>query len=176
MNRLGVELSRIDRFDDATRLVCEKTRALGIEGCRVVMQANDEAAVAAEVAFPVIGRQGWFATIVCGGATAAHQRELAMIAMHLSVWCTVRGIGGSNDALTPRQLEIAELAALGQTNAEIAAALGISINTVKARLKEVFERLGVCNRTELAHELLSRGSETHESVHNAARGRRSSSP
>ncbi len=58
-----------------------------------------------------------------------------------------------HDALTPRQSEIAQLAALGHTNAEIAAALGISINTVKARLKEVFERLDVCNRTELANVL-----------------------
>jgi DNA-binding NarL/FixJ family response regulator len=39
--------------------------------------------------------------------------------------------------------------------AEIAEALAISINTVKARLKESFERLGVDNRTELANVLRS---------------------
>ncbi len=55
--------------------------------------------------------------------------------------------------LGPRQRQIAELAALGQTNDEIARALAISVNTVKARLKEVFERLDVRNRTELALEM-----------------------
>jgi DNA-binding NarL/FixJ family response regulator len=54
-----------------------------------------------------------------------------------------------------RQREIAELAARGYRNKEIATQLGISINTVKARLKEVFEVLWVRNRTELAHALLT---------------------
>jgi len=55
------------------------------------------------------------------------------------------------ERLTPRQQQIAELAALGQTNEEIAETLAISVNTVKSRLKEVFERLDVRNRTELAN-------------------------
>jgi DNA-binding NarL/FixJ family response regulator len=51
--------------------------------------------------------------------------------------------------LACRQHEIATLAASGRTNPEIADALGISINTVKLRLKQAFERLGVESRTEL---------------------------
>lgn len=75
--------------------------------------------------------------------------------MFVDVWWTNRGIDGAaeKDALTPRQLEIAQLATIGRSNAAIARALGISINTVKARLKEVFERLRVDNRTELANAL-----------------------
>jgi DNA-binding NarL/FixJ family response regulator len=61
----------------------------------------------------------------------------------------------SMTSLGRRQREVAELAALGYRNAEIAAELGISINTVKARLKEVFEAFAVRNRTELAHVLLT---------------------
>jgi DNA-binding NarL/FixJ family response regulator len=52
--------------------------------------------------------------------------------------------------LTPRQHRIARLAASGYTNEDIAEALAISVNTVKARLKQAFERLDVTNRIELA--------------------------
>ena len=149
MNQLAQELTRVVCFEDAARLVCEAAMRLGVSSCRVV-----EGAVDGELTMPVIGQEGWFATLVCDVADAHQQRELAMLAMYLSVWCAGRAISSAVDAsLTPRQTEIAELAALGQTNSEIAAALGISVNTVKARLKEVFERLGVCNRTELANAL-----------------------
>ncbi len=57
--------------------------------------------------------------------------------------------------LGPRQRECAKLAVRGLTNREIGELLGISINTVKARLKEVFHRLDVTNRTELAFVLQS---------------------
>lgn len=84
---------------------------------------------------------------------ATAQRDLAVIAMHLSVWCMGRGVSAARDPayrLGPRQREVAQLAARGLTNAEIEAALAISVNTVKTRLKEVFARLDVSNRTELA--------------------------
>lgn len=163
MERLSVDLSRAERFDEAVELVCDEARKLGVASCSVVMQRAGEMPavsphpVAADdrLSLPVIGPRGWFATLVCLGAPRPVERDLAMIAMYLSVWCTDRGIAAvpGNDSLTPRQNEIAQLAALGQTNAEIAASLGISINTVKARLKEVFERLAVSNRTELANVL-----------------------
>lgn len=56
----------------------------------------------------------------------------------------------SRAELGPRQRDVAQLAVRGLTNREIGELLGISINTVKARLKEVFHRLDVTNRTELA--------------------------
>ena len=59
--------------------------------------------------------------------------------------------------LGPRQHQIAELAAHGHTNDEIATMLGISVNTVKGRLKEVFEILEVRNRTELVLKAIQRG-------------------
>jgi DNA-binding NarL/FixJ family response regulator len=149
INRLAQELERAVRFEDAAQLVCDAAVRLGIATCRVVRGSVDGA-----LTMPVIGQEGWFATVLCDAADATQQRELAMLAMYLSVWCAGRSIGSAVDAaLTRRQTEVAELAALGHTNAEIAASLGISVNTVKARLKEVFERLGVCNRTELANVL-----------------------
>jgi DNA-binding NarL/FixJ family response regulator len=52
--------------------------------------------------------------------------------------------------LTPREKEVATLAALGLSNEEIAKELGISVKTVKAHLSLVFQKLGVKRRSELA--------------------------
>ena len=60
------------------------------------------------------------------------------------------------DLLTPRQIEVAQLAARGLTNGEIADELAISENTVKRHLKVVFARVAVRNRTELAKLLFTR--------------------
>ncbi|MGH8890141.1 MAG: helix-turn-helix domain-containing protein [Acidothermaceae bacterium] len=50
-------------------------------------------------------------------------------------------------SLTERQLELVELVAQGRTNGQIARHLGISEGTVRKHLENIFERLGVNNRT-----------------------------
>lgn len=57
------------------------------------------------------------------------------------------------DALTPREKQIAFLAAQGLTNRQIGAETGLSINTVSNHLKRVYAKLGVQSRTELAWRL-----------------------
>lgn len=54
--------------------------------------------------------------------------------------------------LTPTEERVAQLAAEGLTNREIAAAAFLSINTVQAYLKRIYRELGVRSRTELARE------------------------
>jgi DNA-binding CsgD family transcriptional regulator len=109
---------------------------------------------------PLIASEGWFGTAIfgfCGPPTIEVERRLMLLTTQLSVWCTDHGVGRLPEthvrALAPRQHQIAQLAASGLTNAEIAEEIGISINTVKVRLKHVFERLGITNRTELATTL-----------------------
>lgn len=53
-----------------------------------------------------------------------------------------------NVLLTGRQLEIMELVSKGFSNAEIASLLGITHNTVKIHVTNIFERLNVSNRAE----------------------------
>lgn len=53
--------------------------------------------------------------------------------------------------LTQRQREIAEYAAAGATNREIANTLDLSRHTVKTHLKNAYTRLGIASRTELAN-------------------------
>jgi DNA-binding CsgD family transcriptional regulator len=155
----GEALARAERLDEAMRVIADLLLRFGIPSCELHLEPV-AAAGPNRIAQPVIGPAGWFATLVCSSEEAfspALLREIALLATYLSVWCTERGLATPHQAhpLTPRQLEIAHRVARGETNAEIADALGISINTVKVRLKQVFERLDVCNRTELAAVLLT---------------------
>jgi len=50
--------------------------------------------------------------------------------------------------LTERQREIVEHVAMGHTNGDIARALGVSPNTLRNHLAEVFRRLGASNRAD----------------------------
>ena len=55
-----------------------------------------------------------------------------------------------SSALTDRENAVTLRAAHGESNAEIAEALGITERTVKAHLSAVFEKLGVSDRLQLA--------------------------
>lgn len=50
--------------------------------------------------------------------------------------------------LSPRELEVLELMAEGLSNAEIAARLFVSLNTVKTHSSKIFEKLNVKRRTQ----------------------------
>ena len=52
--------------------------------------------------------------------------------------------------LTPREEEVAQMAAKGASNQQIADNCGISERTVKAHLSAIFEKLGVADRLQLA--------------------------
>jgi len=56
----------------------------------------------------------------------------------------------AGSSLTDTERRVAELAAAGQTNREIADALFMSVHTVEAHLTRIFRALGVHSRTELA--------------------------
>ncbi|PSB28126.1 helix-turn-helix domain-containing protein [Stenomitos frigidus] len=97
--------------------------------------------------------------------------DLSAICLHLSVWAaTVRSLHqtattdcyGNSKAgcLTPREWQIAQLVALGQTNAEIGAELWITENSVKQALKRMFRKLEVSSRAEMVAQLATQNN-TH---------------
>ena len=59
--------------------------------------------------------------------------------------------------ITKRETAVLECVARGDSNKEIAAALGITEPTVKAHLVHIFEKLGVENRTSAVRVALERG-------------------
>jgi DNA-binding CsgD family transcriptional regulator len=61
-------------------------------------------------------------------------------------------------ALTERELEVAGLAGAGRTNRQIASRLRLSERTVESHLANVYRKLRVSSRTELARMLASRHS------------------
>ena len=61
-----------------------------------------------------------------------------------------RRTAGEPGALTERERSIAELAADGRTNREIATELVLSVKTVEAHMRNIFRKLGVSKRIELA--------------------------
>ncbi|NJN87453.1 MAG: helix-turn-helix transcriptional regulator [Leptolyngbyaceae cyanobacterium SL_7_1] len=94
--------------------------------------------------------------------------DLSAICLHLSVWTAtvrltqittpkdVQQQPLSPNCLTPRELQVAELVALGRTNAEIGNALWITENSVKQALKRMFRKLEVSSRAEMVAKLYSK--------------------
>lgn len=64
--------------------------------------------------------------------------------------------------LTPREREVARLAAIALSNKEIARRLDITERTVKAHLSSSFERLGVKDRLQLALVLNETSTQAHD--------------
>lgn len=63
---------------------------------------------------------------------------------------TVESIPSVLAELTPRELDVARLVAIGSTNQEIAQKLFISESTVKTHINSIFNRLNLKNRSQLA--------------------------
>lgn len=76
---------------------------------------------------------------------AALVQRIARLATRVNV--------GKNVHLTPRETEVAGLLRGGRTNQEIARDLHLEVSTVKVHVHNIFEKLGVHNRTEAAARL-----------------------
>lgn len=126
-----------------------------------------EAALAAEQAVP--------AQLAAGDAAAAQASLLAAlsgyrrvgaawdagrvtrIARHHGVSVPARHRGGRRgygNGLSPREREVAELAATGRSNKEIAAELFLSVNTVARHISAAMRKLDARSRAALAYRLV----------------------
>ena len=61
------------------------------------------------------------------------------------------------ESLSPRELAVLELVAAGHSNKEIAAALNLSLSTVKLHLQNIFSKLGAQDRTQATAAAFQRG-------------------
>lgn len=62
-------------------------------------------------------------------------------------------VAPTSTALTPTEQHVAELAASGMTNRDVAAALFISPKTVEANLARIYRKLGIHSRAELGRSI-----------------------
>ena len=105
------------------------------------------------------GSTGYLIKSVDGGSLADAVRRAAVGVSTFSPEVTLALIGNEMDSqvssLTAREAEIAELLAVGKTNAEIADALVLSVFTVKNHVSSILMKLRVRTRTEAAAALLA---------------------
>jgi DNA-binding CsgD family transcriptional regulator len=125
------------------------------------------------MAGPIVSRGSLVGVVACTrdrsqpAFDAQNLTDLSAICLHLSVWTatvrsapiearsTPRVAAGKSARLTPRELQIAELVALGRTNAEIGTELWITEHSVKQALKRMFRKLEVSSRAEMVACLLT---------------------
>ena len=81
---------------------------------------------------------------------AGHKRLSTEVAAEIAEHAT-------DDALTPREIDVLRLIARGNANKEIAAHLSLTEETVKGHVKNIFAKLGVNDRTHAVTIALQRG-------------------
>ncbi|MDQ3810622.1 MAG: LuxR C-terminal-related transcriptional regulator, partial [Chloroflexota bacterium] len=102
----------------------------------------------------------------CGLASAASSDSpgcnghFGLLSMHERVLLATRSLGrlahaaqvlrGPPERLSPREHEVLQLLARGQTKPEIARALGLSVRTVKAHVEHILAKLAAGDRTHAA--------------------------
>jgi DNA-binding CsgD family transcriptional regulator len=120
----------------------ERARALLVLGqirrrAKQRTAAGDALRAAREV-FAAIGMDGWVARV------GVDLERLGMFQ-------------GTDTDLTPTELQVAELAAAGKSNPDIAAVLFMSRKTVEANLSRIYAKLGIAARAQLRAALDDRG-------------------
>ncbi len=111
------------------------------EGIGAALHAA-EAILAASAAYEQEGLKARAAAAASRGAVLWERCERARTPALLAV--------RTEPVLTPREREIAVLAARGRSNKEIADALVLSVRTVEGHVLRACAKLGAANRTELA--------------------------
>ncbi len=101
-------------------------------------------------------------TAACGAAEPTERLAGALPEPALTQPIPVTG--GGRDALSPAERRVAELAALGQRNREIAAALDITTSTVEQHLTKVYRKLSVARRGELRFALVEQAATAGNAV------------
>jgi len=84
--------------------------------------------------------------------------DLSALCLHISTWVAMDRLQHpllQTERLTPREVQIADLVAQGQTNAEISTELWITENSVKQALKRMFRKLEVSSRAQMVAKLFT---------------------
>lgn len=104
-----------------------------------------EAWTSAAAAFESGGREA--------SARSAHARAGALLARCEGAQTPALSEIAASAALTPRERDVALLAARGCPNREIAQRLVVSVRTIESHLAQTYRKLGINDRAQLAHML-----------------------
>jgi len=96
-------------------------------------------------------------------ASLESAREMGMRALEERSAARLNELSGPSapDDLTGREAEVLRLIAIGRSNADIATALSISLNTVATHVRNILAKTGCANRTEAAAYAMRHGLAPH---------------
>jgi len=98
-------------------------------------------------------------------ASLESAREIGMRALEERVAKRLDELSGAGagapDDLTAREAKVLRLIAIGRSNADIATALSISLNTVATHVRSILAKTGCANRTEAAAYAMRHGLAPH---------------
>jgi DNA-binding CsgD family transcriptional regulator len=123
----------------------EHARAL-VEFGAALRRANQRAAAREPL------RAGLDLAYRCGAGRLAHRAATELRATGAR---PRRAVLTGLEALTPSERRVAELAAGGMSNPEIAQALFVTLNTVEGHLRHVYQKLAISSRGQLPTALRS---------------------
>ena len=94
---------------------------------------------------------------VYAGEPVLHPIVMRKVMDHLKPSAAKPDQGRPSELLSERETEVLKLAARGMSNKDIAEKLFISVRTVQAHLRSIFNKLGVGSRSEAIIHALKRG-------------------
>lgn len=140
----------LGQLDTAARLIGAAEALRARMGLSASLELRAELDQVAATARATLGEDTFRAAIADGETT-----PLAQVAAEALAWVESHDLTPAPQdlrpgGLSPREIEVLQLIALGKSNREIAAALTISLNTVARHISNVFDKVGAANRTEAA--------------------------
>ncbi len=163
--RFGAAGEAVGRLEELTKIVDGPLVHIHAAHARAVV--DRDAAVLADVvgryeALDILGYAAEAAAELAELYRARAEGRLAAAAANRSAQLAERAgelrtpvlaRGGGVEPLTPREREVALLAAGGRTSADIGERLGLSTRTVDTHLARVYRKLGIAGRAELSAAL-----------------------
>ncbi len=127
---------------------------------KIVVMTMEENPVFAQRAFAA-GAVGFVAKDLADGELAqairAAARDEEFVSPRIAVRLSALHRSLTDDALSPREVEVLRLIALGHTSVEIARKLHLSPRTVETHRANIHRKLGLATRAELVRYALRRG-------------------
>jgi DNA-binding NarL/FixJ family response regulator len=158
---LGLLCAAMARWSDARRHFEEALAMNKRIGARVQLAYTQHDYAAMLLARGEAGDRGCVLDLLKAGLERA--REIGMRALEERAAARLNELGATprsamaDDDLTAREAEVLRLIAIGRSNADIALALAISLNTVATHVRNILAKTGCANRTEAAAYAMRHG-------------------
>jgi DNA-binding NarL/FixJ family response regulator len=141
----------VDSSNGSGSLTCVREARERVPGLEVIVLSNVDAPGAVRAAFAA-GAAAYVLKTARGDDFTLAIRQIYERSIYLArEFPVTEPTTDSSEILTPRELEILQLVAEGHSNGQLARMLFVGEQTVKFHLANIYQKLGVRNRTEASH-------------------------